>query len=75
MTAELPANVTLDWLGRELVAIRDDVRTMRRDMDILIRAVIRLDQTVDALRQDVRELWLGQGDLRRRIEALEEPRR
>jgi hypothetical protein len=72
---ELPENVTLEWLGRELVALRDDVRTMRRDMDILIRSVIRLDQTVDAMRHDITELWLGQGDLRRRIEVLEEARR
>ena len=72
---DLPENITLEWIGRELIALRDDVRTMRRDMDILIRSVIRLDQTVDALRQDVRELWLGQGDLRRRIEVLEDARR
>jgi hypothetical protein len=72
---DLPDNVTLEWIGRELLSMRDDIRTLRRDTDILIRAVIRLDQTVDAMRADVRELWLGQGDLRRRIEVLEEARR
>jgi hypothetical protein len=72
---ELPDNVTLEWIGRELLSMREDIRTLRRDMDILIRSVIRLDQTVDAMRADVRELWLGQGDLRRRIEVLEEARR
>ena len=73
--AELPDNVTLEWIGRELLSMREDIRTLRRDVDILIRSVIRLDQTVDAMRADVRELWLGQGDLRRRIEVLEEARR
>jgi hypothetical protein len=83
---DLPENVTLEWIARHLVEFRDetraelaamrtDIRTLRGDMDILIRSVIRLDQTVDAMRADVRELWLGQGDLRRRIEALEEARR
>jgi chromosome segregation ATPase len=82
MMTDLPDNVDLQWLARHLVEFRDetraalaelreDIRTMRRDMDILIRSVIRLDQTVDALRQDMRDLWLSQGDLRRRIEALE----
>ena len=72
---DLPDNVTLEWIGRELLGMREDIRTLRRDTDILIRAVIRLDQTVDAMRADIRELWLGQGDLRRRIEVLEEARR
>lgn len=72
---DVPDNVTLEWIGRELLSMREDIRTLRRDVDILIRAVIRLDQTVDAMRADVRELWLGQGDLRRRIEVLEEGRR
>jgi len=72
---DLPDNVTLEWIGRELLSMREDIRTLRRDTDILIRAVIRLDQTVDAMRADIRELWLGQGDLRRRIEVLEEARR
>jgi hypothetical protein len=72
---DLPDNVTLEWIGRELLSVREDIRTLRRDTDILIRAVIRLDQTVDAMRADIRELWLGQGDLRRRIEVLEEARR
>jgi hypothetical protein len=45
---------------------------MRRDLDMTIRLVTRVDHTLNALREDVRDLWLGQGELRRRIEALEE---
>jgi hypothetical protein len=69
--SDLPDNVTLEWIGRELLGLRADVRSMRTDMDLLIRSVIRLDQSVDAMRADMRDLWLGQGELRRRIEALE----
>jgi hypothetical protein len=81
--ADIPDNVDLQWLARhpvdsrqetrdEMASMRADIRTMRNDMDILIRSVIRLDHTVDAMREDVKTLWLSQGDLRRRIEALEE---
>jgi hypothetical protein len=69
--AELPENVTLDWLGRQFMAQRDDIRALRTDMDMLIRLVTRVDHTLDAVREDIRSLWSQDGDLRRRIEALE----
>ncbi len=68
---EPPENVTLDWLGRQFMAQRDDLRTVRTDMDMLIRLVTRIDHTLDAVREDIRSLWSQHGDLRRRIEALE----
>ena len=68
---ELPENVTLDWLGRQFVAQRDDLRALRTDMDMLIRLVTRVDHTLDAVREDIRSLWSQSSDLRRRIEALE----
>ena len=70
--AELPETVTLEWLGRQSAAQRDDLRALRTDMDMLIRLVTRIDHTLDALREDIRSLWLNQGDLRRLIEVLEE---
>src|SRR5271166_2976734 len=69
--SEVPDNVDLNWIARQIVALRDDSRASRADMDMLIRIVTRLDHTVDAFREDVRTLWLNQGDLRRRLEALE----
>jgi hypothetical protein len=68
---EPPENVTLDWLGRQFTAQRDDLRALRTDMDMLIRLVTRVDHTLDAVREDIRSLWSQHGDLRRRIEALE----
>jgi hypothetical protein len=68
---ELPENVTLDWLGRQFLAHRDDMRALRTDMDMLIRLVTRVDHTLDAVREDIRSLWSQNGDLRRRIEAFE----
>jgi hypothetical protein len=68
---EPPENVTLDWLGRESMAQRDDLRALRTDMDMLIRVVTRVDHTLDAVRADIRSPWSQNGDLRRRLESLE----
>jgi hypothetical protein len=68
---KLPENVTLDWLGRQFMAQRDDLRGLRTDIDMLIRLVTRVDHTLDAVREDIRSLWSENGDPRRRIESLE----
>lgn len=62
---------TLEFLGQQQERILSELRGLRNDMDMLIRIVTRLDHTVDAMREDIRTLWLSQGDLRRRLEALE----
>jgi hypothetical protein len=67
--------VSLEFVSRQLDRVLGEMRVIQRDMEMLIRIVTRLDHTVDAVREDIRTLWLGQGDLRRRLEALEEPRR
>lgn len=79
---DIPENVDWQWIARNLAAVREEIGALRseiagvrRDMDMTIRLVTRVDNTLTALREDVRDLWLSQGDLRRRIEALEEARR
>ena len=72
---ELPDNVDLNWLGRQAITQRNNLRSMRTDMDMLIRLVTRVDSTLDAIRADLKTLWLSQSDLRRRIETLEEDER
>jgi hypothetical protein len=71
----IPDNVDLQWIARHLVEFREETRTaiadLRRDMDMTIRIVTRLDHTVNALREDIQTLWLSHGDLRRRLENLE----
>ena len=69
--SEVPESITLDWLGRQFMVQRDDLRALRADMDMLIRLVTRVDHTLDPVREDIRSLWLQNGDLRRRIEAVE----
>jgi hypothetical protein len=75
VTDDLPESVTLEWLGRMFLVFQREQRAMRSDMDMLVRMVVRMDHSLDAMREDLRALWLNQGDLRRRIEALEEARK
>jgi hypothetical protein len=75
VTDDLPESVTLDWLGRMFLAFQRELRALRSDMDMLVRMVVRMDHSLDAMREDLRALWLNKGDLRRRIEALEEARK
>jgi hypothetical protein len=63
--------VSIEFVSRQLDRVLTEIRGLRQDIDMLTRIVLRLDSTVDALREDVKTLWLSQGDLRRRIEALE----
>jgi hypothetical protein len=63
---DLPESVSLEWLGRQFLAQRDDLRALRTDMDMLIRLVTRIDTTLDAVREGIRSLWGTSGDLRRR---------
>jgi hypothetical protein len=72
---DVPENIDLNWIGRRLVALQDDSRALRSDMDMLVRIVVRLDNTVNALREDVRALWSSQRDLRQRLEAVEDRER
>jgi hypothetical protein len=69
--ADIPDNVDLNLIARRLQALHDDTRALRTDMDMLIRMVVRMDHTLDAVREDIRSLWGSQGDLRRRIETME----
>jgi hypothetical protein len=86
MTDDLPDNVDLRWIGRTLIEFRDEirdlgremrhlkdeVRAIRSDLDLLVLRVMRIDANVIALRDDVQTLFMTQGNLRRRVEALEE---
>jgi hypothetical protein len=51
---DLPESVSLEWLGRQFLAQRDDLRALRTDVDMLIRLVTRIDTTLDAVREDIR---------------------
>ena len=53
--------VSLEFVSRQLDRVLGEMRVIQRDMEMLIRIVTRLDHTVDAVREDIRTLWLGRG--------------
>jgi hypothetical protein len=69
----LPESVTLEWLGRQFLVQRDDLRALRTNMHMLIRLVTRIDTTLDAVHEDIRSLWATSGDLRRRTAGAPRP--
>ena len=61
--SDLPDNVDLAWIGRTLIALRDDVRDLkadlrhvRDDLDVVTMRVIRIDNAFAGLREDLRAL-------------------
>jgi hypothetical protein len=67
-----PQVAGIPLIHRAIGELRDDTRALRRDVDMLTRITLRVDSTLDAIREDIKSLWLSHGDLRRRIEAIEE---
>lgn len=70
--------ISLEFLAQQQSRILDGLRTLdqkvtavQRDMDMLVRIVLRLDDTANALREDIKSLWLAERDLRERIERAE----
>jgi hypothetical protein len=80
--ADIPDNVTLEWLARHLVEFRQEMRTrldglertlqrLRDDFDISAAILRRVDHGQDAHREDIRALFEAFGGLRTRLEAVE----
>ncbi|HTZ68170.1 MAG TPA: hypothetical protein VMB83_12055 [Roseiarcus sp.] len=75
---ELPENIDLQWIGRTLLAVqnrlatfeqlvtdvRDDMRAMREQVDVVVMTSLRLERGMASLRDDVRQL-------RQRVDRLE----
>ena len=75
---ELPENIDLQWIGRNLIAnreavsaitrdigeMRDDMQGMREQLDVVVMTSLRLERSQASIRQDIREL-------RQRLERLE----
>jgi predicted nucleic acid-binding Zn-ribbon protein len=68
---DIPDNVDLQWIARHLVELRDDLRAMRDDLNVIAWSVVRIDRNLEQLRNETQRLWLEFGDLRRRVERLE----
>jgi hypothetical protein len=68
---DIPQNVDLSWIARHLVAVRDDIRSLRDDVDIMPAILRRVDNNQTAYRDELRTLYDLHRDLRRRVDTIE----
>jgi hypothetical protein len=52
--------------------LRDEVRSMREQFDLVVMTAMRLEQGLTALRDEIRTLYRLHGDLRGRVETIEQ---
>ena len=68
---EVPDHVDLNWIACTLVSMRNDLRTLRDDMDVMSAIVPRIDNNQSAFRDELRALFDLHRSLRTRVEAME----
>ena len=54
LMTDLPEPVTLEWIARQLVEVRDETDSLRGGLDALIEIVRRVETTTVALRDELR---------------------
>ena len=55
--SEPPDNVDLNWIARNLFAVRSDLRSLKDDMDVLSAMLRRVDHNRTAFREELRALF------------------
>ena len=71
---EVPDNVDLTWIARNLVAARRDIQSLRDDVNVLAAIPRRVDNNQAAFREELRALFDLHRDLRGRLESIESER-
>ena len=72
--SDLPENVTLEWLGRNILDLRRDVRSLKDDMSVVVAIMTRLNNAQSNHHGEIHALFDLHRELRRRVENLEETR-
>jgi hypothetical protein len=54
--SDLPDNVDLQWLGRAMIAMREEMALMREDMMVMGAVLNRVDATVTRLLPELRAM-------------------
>ncbi|MFY9972569.1 MAG: hypothetical protein WBQ45_17085 [Roseiarcus sp.] len=70
--SEPPDNVDLNWIARNLFAVRSDLRSLKDDMDVLSAMLRRVDHNQTAFREELRALFDQHRSLRERVAGLED---
>lgn len=67
---DIPENVDLQWIARNLLALRDEVRSLRDDFSVSVAILHRVDNNQASYREELRALFDLHRELRRRIDDL-----
>jgi hypothetical protein len=74
----VPDSVTLQWIGRHLVATRSEmrrnIRALRDDVGVMAAILRRVENTQTADREEWRGLFDAIRNVRHRVEAIEKER-
>ena len=69
--SETPDNVDLNWIARNLLALRGDMRSLKDDVDVLSAMLPRVDHNQTSFREELRALFDQHRSLRERVAGLE----
>lgn len=70
--SEPPDNVDLNWIARNLLAMRSDIRALTDDMDVLSAMMRGVDHNQSSFREELRALFDPHRVPRERVAGLEE---
>ena len=70
---DLPENVDLQWIGREILALRRETRGLRDDIGVMAAILRRVENNQTADRDEWRGLFDAIRHLRERIDRVENP--
>ena len=63
--------VTLEFLGRQMARVLDEMASFRDDLTVLTAIVMRLETSVTSLTTEVRAMHSRHARLERRVQSLE----
>ena len=70
--SDLPENVTLEWLGRRLLAQDRKLQALQDDVSVIVATLRRLDNAHADDREEMRPLFDLHRELRKRVETVED---
>lgn len=70
---ELPENVDLQWIGREILALRRETRGLRDDIGVMAAILRRVENNQTSDREEWHGLFDAIRHLRERMDRVETP--
>jgi hypothetical protein len=68
---ELPDNIDLQWIGRQIIALQRETRGLRDDIGVMAAILRRVENNQTADRDEWRGLFDAIRHVRGRVETLE----